>query len=69
MGIIKTEVEGIYRDTNNNALLNKDNTALDAYKKMKRKNNEIDILKEDVDDMKEQLCEIKTLLTKLAEKL
>ena len=45
---VKTEIEGIYRDVNNGALLNKDNDALSAYKKMKQKNNELEQMKHKV---------------------
>jgi len=69
MTLIKTEVEGIFRDTNNNALLNKDNSSLEVYKKMKKKNNEIYNLREEVDDMKKDMSEIKSLLTQIVEKL
>ena len=69
MPLIKTEVEGIFRDTNNNALLNKDNGSLEVYKKMKKKNNEIYNLREEVDDMKKDMSEIKSLLTQIVEKL
>jgi uncharacterized coiled-coil DUF342 family protein len=69
MTLIKTEVEGIFRDINNNALLNKDNGSLEVYKKMKKKNNEIYNLREEVDDMKKDMSEIKSLLTQIVEKL
>jgi hypothetical protein len=69
MGLIKTEVEGIYRDTENNALLNRDTSSLEVYKKMKKKNNEIYSLREEVDNMKSDINEIKTLLTQIVEKL
>jgi len=69
MTLIKTEVEGIFRYTNNNALLNKDNGYLEVYKKMKKKNNEIYNLREEVDDMKKDMSEIKSLLTQIVEKL
>ena len=69
MTLIKTEVEGIYRDTENNALLNRDTSSLEVYKKMKKKNNEIYSLREEVDSMKSDINEIKTLLTQIVEKL
>ena len=69
MTLIKTEDEGIFRDINNNALLNKDNGSLEVYKKMKKKNNEIYNLREEVDDMKKDMSEIKSLLTQIVEKL
>lgn len=69
MTLIKTEVEGIYRDTENNALLNRDSSSLEVYKKMKKKNNEIYNLREEVDALKNDINDIKSLLTQLVEKL
>lgn len=66
---IKTEVEGIFRDTTNKALLNKDADSLVAYKRMKKKNAEIDNVKEDVEMLKRDVSDIKALLIKIAEKL
>ena len=66
---VKTEIEGIYRDVNNGALLNKDNDALSAYKKMKQKNNELEQMKTKVNSLDEEIKEVKTLLTKILEKL
>lgn len=66
---VKTEIEGIYRDVNNGALLNKDNDALSAYKKMKQKNNELEQMKSKVNGLDEEIKEVKTLLTKILEKL
>ncbi len=67
--LIKTEIEGIFRDSSNKALLNKDNNSLVAYKRMKQKNAEIDNVKEDVEMLKKDISDIKTLLIKIAEKL
>jgi hypothetical protein len=69
MGLIKTEVDGIYRDIETNALINRDNESLIAYKKIKKKNAEIKNLREEVDALKCDITEIKTLLTTIAEKL
>ena len=66
---IKTEVEGIFRDSTNKALLNKDESSLVAYKRMKKKNADIDNVKEDVETLKKDVSDIKTLLIKIAEKL
>ena len=65
---VKTEIEGIYRDVNNGALLNKDNNALNAYKKMKQKNNEIEQMKSKVNSLDEEIKDVKVLLTKILEK-
>ena len=66
---IKTEVEGIFRDSTNKALLNKDESSLVAYKRMKKKNADIDNVKEDVETLKKDVSDIKALLIKIAEKL
>ena len=66
---IKTEVENVLRDTRNGALLNTDNSTLEAYKKMKKKNNEINEMKNEIDNTKNDIGDIKNLLNKIAEKL
>ena len=66
---IKTEVENVLRDTRNGALLNTDNSSLEAYKKMKKRNNEIGDMKNEIDNMKNDISYIKNLLSKIAEKL
>jgi hypothetical protein len=66
---IKTEVQGIFRDSTNKALLNKDDNSLVAYKRMKKKNADIDNVKEDVEILKKDVSDIKALLIKIAEKL
>lgn len=66
---MKTEVEGILRDKHSKALLNTDDEALNAYKKRKQKNAEINRMREEMDELKNDVSEIKSLLTKIAEKL
>lgn len=68
MSQIKTEVEGILRDTQNGALLNTDNDSLSAYKKLKRKNKEFDDMKVKIKKIDNDIAEIKNLLVKLVEK-
>lgn len=53
------------RDTDTNAILNVDNQALVAYKLRKNVNNK---LRNDVEELKEELQEIKTLLLKILDK-
>lgn len=58
--------EGFIRSNNNKgAIINTDNNALKAYKLAKKRNNEVDILKEEVKDIKLLLCNI---LSKLNER-
>jgi hypothetical protein len=66
---IKTEIEGIFRDSSSKALLNKDSDSLLAYKRMKKKNAEIDNVREDVDTLIKDVSEMKALLIQIAEKL
>jgi hypothetical protein len=53
------------RDTDTNAILNIDNEALTAYKLRKNANVK---LKNDVDELKSELQEIKQLLKKMLDK-
>jgi cell shape-determining protein MreC len=69
MPVIKTEVEGIVRDVSNGALLNKDNVRLEAYKKIKKKNQEMEDLKTKVNSFENELTDIKSLLHKVLEKI
>jgi len=66
---IKTEVNGIYRNFENKALLNKDNDALCAYKKIKQKNNELEYMKSKVNNLDEEIKGVKNLLNQILEKL
>jgi hypothetical protein len=65
MALIKTEVEGILRDTNNGALLNRDNDALMAYKKQKNRQVQME---NKLNHLENELSDIKNLLLKLVEK-
>lgn len=69
MNELKTEVEGIVRDTTNGALLNKDNTSLEAYKRVKKKNYEIEEMKTKVNSLSNEISDIKKMLGKVLEKL
>jgi hypothetical protein len=63
----KTEVSGIYK-VRDGILINKDNEALQAYKRKKlRENNinEIEIIKDNIQSLKSDLEEIKNLLRSL----
>ena len=63
----KTEVSGIYK-VREGVLINKDNEALQAYKRKKiRENNikDIENLKEDMVSLKSDIQEIKDLLRSL----
>ena len=59
---MKEKEDGFARDVNTGSLLNTDNNGLKAYKLKKQKNKEIDNLKEEVKD-------IKNMLTLILEKM
>lgn len=59
------EDNSFVRDTQNNAILNVDNDALTAYKKRKKANMQ---LRNDVEQMKNEINEIKNLLISLIDK-
>ncbi len=64
---------GFYRDSESTAIINKDKKAYAAYMQRKRsvenKNIELDQMKEDLDNVKGELGEIKDLLSTLVQKL
>jgi len=61
MNSTKTEFPGI-RKVKEGILLNTDNTALAAYKNKKLREKKIDMLGEEVENIKKDLDEIKELL-------
>ena len=69
MTFVKTDVDGIIRDTNSKGLLNTNVSALDAYKKNRKKSFEMDEVKNKVITLEKDVSEIKTMLTKILEKL
>lgn len=66
---LKTEIEGIVRDTRNGALLNRDNASLEAYKKAKKKNHEIIEMQNRLNRFEGEISDIKSMLSKILEKL
>lgn len=57
--------EELIRDNNSSAVLNVDNQALEQYKARKRKQREKN---EEIENLKQDVSEIKSLLYKLLEK-
>jgi hypothetical protein len=62
---VKTEVDGLVRDINSGAILNVDNSALDAYRRQKMAvesaktaNERISKLENDIGDIKEMLQQL-----------
>ena len=64
---------GFYRDSESTAIINKDKKAYAAYmqrkKSVENKNIELDQMKEDLNNVKDELGEIKGLLSTLVQKL
>jgi len=58
----KTDVPGIFKDTTNGALINRDNKALQAYKLRKKKEMKIDQIEVEITGLKNDMQEIKELL-------
>tara|TARA_B110000503_G_scaffold105835_1_gene157937 strand:+ start:60 stop:260 length:201 start_codon:yes stop_codon:yes gene_type:complete len=56
-----TDVPGIFK-TSEGVLINKDNDALKAYKIRKIKENKLNIIESDMDQLKTDMLEIKELL-------
>lgn len=69
MAEVKTEITNIVRETTNGALLNKDNSALTAYKLQKKKNAEMEEMKTKMNNMEKEFSEVKNLLNAILEKL
>ncbi|NDB59139.1 hypothetical protein EB001_11900 [bacterium] len=61
----RTDKPGIYR-TAEGFLINKDNEALAAYKKRKRREQAVDRIQDQIDELKTDINEIKDLLKGLA---
>ena len=65
--------KGLYRDNNTTAIINKDESGYKSYiarkEAMNKKNLEVDKMKEDLDNVKSELGEIKGLLSTLVQKL
>lgn len=61
----KTDRPGIYK-TSDGYLINKDNDALAAYKKRKKKEQAVDQIQEQINELRSDISEIKDLLRGLA---
>ena len=64
---------GFYRDSDSTAIINKDKKAYIAYMERKKvvenKNSELDQMKEDINNVKSELGDIKGLLSTIVQKL
>ena len=65
--------KGLYRDNDTAAIVNRDKNAYKSYmarkKALETKDNELNKMKEDIDNVKGELGEIKGLLSTLVQKL
>ena len=59
----------LIRDMGNQAILNTNMDALTAYKKQKAKYREIDQAFNDINSMKQEMSELKTLMQRLLDKI
>ena len=69
-------VEGrshLYRNTDSQAIVNRDNTAyreyMDRKKALEKKNSEFDTMKEELDNVKSDIGDIKDMLSSIVQKL
>lgn len=69
MKLQKTDVEGLYRDTETRAVLNRDNAALEAYRKKKKMNEEFYDFKNKINQIDNEIADIKNLLKTIVEKI
>ena len=64
---------GLFRDSESTAIINREKKAYLAYMQRKKdaedKNSELNQMKEDIDNVKDELREIKCLLSTLVQKL
>jgi protein subunit release factor A len=59
----------LIRDMGNQAVLNTNIDALVAYKKRKAKSREIDQAFDDINNMKQEMSELKTLMQRILDKI
>jgi uncharacterized protein YdcH (DUF465 family) len=59
----------LLKDRTNNALLNTNNGALDAYKKKRQKSQDLSSSIEEVQNMKQEIAEVKDMLRALLQKI
>lgn len=66
--LLQSDHKDYVRDTNSNALLNTNTKALAEYRARKKSVNRLDTLEKDLNNVKQDINEIKSLLLKLLEK-
>lgn len=65
----KTDHTGYFRDMNSGAIVSRDRDSLYAYKLKKQKARELNDLKERQESLEQDVSDIKSMLTKILEKL
>ena len=65
---IRTNVDGLVRDSNTKAILNVDVAAYERYKHHRAREKRMDMLEEELDSIKDDIGDIKNLLLILTNK-
>lgn len=60
------EERNLMRDPDSNAVVNTDTRSLKKYKRQKQKNRKIDKMESEIDDIRDQLKDIKNMIGKFA---
>jgi hypothetical protein len=60
---------GLVRDMSTQAVLNTDNNALEAYRLKRKKQQEMDEVVSDINNMKSDIDQIKSLMQRLLDKI
>jgi hypothetical protein len=63
------DAPGLVRDVTNQAVLNTDIDALEAYRRKRSKQHELDVALSDINNMKADIDQIKSLMLRLLDKI
>lgn len=63
------DAPGLVRDMQTQAVLNTDNNALEAYRRKRNKQQEMDEVVSDINNMKSDIDQIKSLMQRLLDKI
>jgi hypothetical protein len=63
------DAPGLVRDVTNQAVLNTDIDALEAYRRKRNKQQELDAALSDINNMKSDIDQIKSLMQRLLDKI
>lgn len=67
MNLIKTQSSDFSRDEHNNALINTNVTAFKLYKQQRASRMNIDNSQREINELKDEIAELKSLIKKLVE--